>query len=65
MLQGSISALLGIGRDVGDMGASQIALRTILVYAFDIFGASTEQAMAHASAWLGSTRHDSPLTENE
>jgi uncharacterized membrane protein YcaP (DUF421 family) len=28
--------LLGIGRDVGDMAASQIALRTILVYAFTL-----------------------------
>jgi sulfate permease, SulP family len=36
-----------------------------LVPADAIFGASTEQALAHASAWLGSARHDSPLTENE
>jgi hypothetical protein len=38
--------------------------RTVhLVGADPIFGASTEHAVAHASAWLGSTRHDSPLTQ--
>jgi sulfate permease, SulP family len=36
-----------------------------LIPADDIFGASTERAMAHASAWLGSTRDDAPLMENK
>jgi sulfate permease, SulP family len=36
-----------------------------LVSADAIFGASTEQAVAHASAWLGSTRDDPPMTENK
>lgn len=36
-----------------------------LIPADEIFGASTERAMAHASAWLGSTRDDSPLMENK
>jgi SulP family sulfate permease len=31
-----------------------------LVPADHIFGASTQQAVAHASAWLGSTREDPP-----
>ena len=40
--------------------------RTVhLIPADNIFGASTERAMADASAWLGSTRDDSPLMENK
>jgi hypothetical protein len=36
-----------------------------LIPADDIFGASTERAMADAGAWLGSTRDDAPLMENK
>jgi hypothetical protein len=31
-----LQILLGVGRDVGDAGVAQIALRTILVYAFTL-----------------------------
>jgi sulfate permease, SulP family len=38
--------------------------RTVrLVPADAIVGASTEQALAHAQAWLGNARNDQPLTE--
>jgi sulfate permease, SulP family len=36
-----------------------------LVLADDVIGASTAQALAHASAWLGSTHDGSPLKEKE
>lgn len=41
--------------------AGKLDLDTVvrLVPADEIFGASTNEAMAHASAWLGSTRDDS------
>jgi SulP family sulfate permease len=54
-----------VGRQLRRAGKLDLDRAVHLVPADDIFGASTEQAMAHASAWLGSTRHDSPLTENE
>ena len=38
----------------------QIDRAVHLVPADQIFGASTRQAVAHASAWLGSTRDDPP-----
>ena len=53
-----------VGRQLRRAGKLDLDRAVHLVPADDIFGASTEQAMAHASAWLGSTRHDSPLTEN-
>jgi hypothetical protein len=31
-----IRALLGLGLDVGDVGALQMALRTIIIYAFSL-----------------------------
>jgi SulP family sulfate permease len=59
--------LSGVNKKVGEQLRSAGKLdvdRTVhLVGADPIFGASTEQAVAHASAWLGSTRHDSPLTK--
>lgn len=36
-----------------------------LVHANHIFGASTHEAVAHASAWLGSTGEDMPVVENK
>ncbi|HKY42563.1 MAG TPA: hypothetical protein VJM50_05680 [Pyrinomonadaceae bacterium] len=36
-----------------------------VVPAEDIFGVSTQQAVAHASAWLGSTHDDSPMLKNK
>jgi SulP family sulfate permease len=61
--------LSGVDKEVGQQlrraGKLDLDRVVYLVPADRIFGASTEQAAAHASAWLGSTRHDSPLTENE
>jgi SulP family sulfate permease len=61
--------LSGVDKKVGEQlrhaGKLDLDRAVHLVPADPIFGASTEQAMAHASAWLGSTRLDSPLTENE
>ena len=61
--------LSGVDKKVGEQlsraGKLDLDRAVHLVPADPIFGASTEQAVAHASAWLGSTRHDSPLTENE
>ncbi len=54
-----------VGRQLRRAGKLDLDRAVHLVPADDIFGASTEQAMAHASAWLGSTRHDSPLKEND
>ena len=36
-----------------------------LIAADNIFGASTAQAVAHASAWLGSTHDDSPVADKK
>jgi SulP family sulfate permease len=61
--------LSGVDKKVGEQlrRAGKLDLdRAVYLFPADpIFGASTEQAVAHASAWLGSTRDDSPLTENE
>jgi hypothetical protein len=61
--------LSGVDKEVGQQlrraGKLDLDRAVYLVPADRILGASTEQAAAHASAWLGSTRHDSPLTENE
>ena len=61
--------LSGVDKEVGEQlrraGKLDLDRAVYLVHADPIFGASTEQAVAHAGAWLGSTRHDSPLTENE
>ena len=54
-----------VGRQLRRAGKLDLDRAVHLVHAEDIFGASTEQAVAHASAWLGSTRHDSPPTESE
>ena len=54
-----------VGKQLRRAGKLDLDRVVYLVPADRIFGASTKQAMAHASAWLGSTRHDSPLTENE
>ena len=55
--------LSGVDKEVGNQlrRAGKLDLDRVvhLVPAHDIFGASTEQAMAHASAWLGSTLQDS------
>jgi len=58
-----VTAIEEVGRQLRRAGKLDLDRAVHLVPADDIFGASTEQAMAHASAWLGSTRHDSPLTE--
>lgn len=54
-----------VGRQLRRAGKLDLDQAVRLVPADDIFGASTEQAVAQASAWLGSTRNDSRLTENE
>jgi SulP family sulfate permease len=54
-----------VGRQLRRAGKLDLDRAVHLVPADPIFGASTEQAMAHASEWLGSTLHDSTLTENE
>lgn len=54
-----------VGRQLRRAGKLDLDRAVHLIPADDIFGASTEQAMAHASAWLGSTRDDSPLAEKE
>ena len=55
--------LSGVDQEVGKQlrRAGKLELDRVvhLIPADNIFGASTEQAMAHASAWLGSTRDDS------
>jgi sulfate permease, SulP family len=59
--------LSGVDKKVGEQlrraGKLDLDRAVHVVPADPIFGASTEQAVAHASAWLGSTRDDSPLTE--
>ncbi len=54
-----------VGKQLRRAGKLDLDRAVHLIPADDIFGASTEQAMAHASAWLGSTHDDSPPTENE
>ena len=55
-----------VSRQLRRAGKLDLDRAVHLVPADDIFGVSTEQAIAHASAWLGSTRHDdSQLTEDE
>jgi SulP family sulfate permease len=59
--------LSGVNKKVGEQlrraGKLDINHAVHLVPADPIFGASTEQAMAHASAWLGSAGYDSPLAK--
>jgi SulP family sulfate permease len=59
--------LSGVNKKVGEQlrraGKLDINHAVHLVSADPIFGASTEQAMAHASAWLGSAGYDSPLAK--
>jgi SulP family sulfate permease len=49
-----------VGRQLRRAGKLDLDRVVHLIPANDVFGASTEQAVAHASAWLGSTRDDSP-----
>lgn len=49
-----------VGRQLRRAGKLDLDRAVHLVPADDIFGASTKQAMAHASAWLGSTRDGNP-----
>lgn len=56
MLQGlwnQLQALLGLGLDVGDVGAIQMALRTILIYAFTlaIVRLGSKRFLAEATAF--------------
>jgi len=61
--------LSGVDQEVGKQlrRAGKLDLDRVvhLIPANDIFGASTEQAVAHASAWLGSRRDDSSLMAKE
>ncbi|MDQ3802554.1 MAG: SulP family inorganic anion transporter, partial [Acidobacteriota bacterium] len=61
--------LSGVDEEVGKQlrRAGKLDLDRVvhLVPADAVFGASTEQAVAHASAWLGGTQHDSPPAGNE
>jgi len=63
--------LSGIDKEVGKQlrRAGKLDLDRIvhLIPAEDVFGASTERAVSHASAWLGSTRDDParPLTKEK
>jgi SulP family sulfate permease len=54
-----------VGKQLRRAGKLDLDRAVHLVAADRVFGTSTEQAVAHASAWLGSARHDPPLTENE
>jgi SulP family sulfate permease len=61
--------LSGVAEEVGKKlrRAGKLDLDKVvqLVPASEVLGASTKQAVAHASAWLGTTRGDPPLTEKE
>jgi hypothetical protein len=52
-------------RNDADEVRSSASNRAMHLVATDsIYGASTEQAVANASAWLGSMHDDSPANEN-
>ena len=61
--------LSGVDKKVGEQlrraGKLDIDRAVHLVTVDPIFGASTEQAVAHASAWLGSTRDELTLPEKK
>ena len=54
-----------VGKQLRRTGKLDLDRAVHVVPAEDIFGASTQQAVAHASAWLGSTRNDPPMQENK
>jgi len=61
--------LSGVNKEVAEQlrrtGKLDLDRAVHLIPADNIFRASTERAMADASAWLGSTRDNSPLIENK
>ena len=54
-----------VGKQLRRAGKLDLDKVVRLVTVNEVLGASTKQAVASASAWLGSTRGDSPLTKKE
>ena len=54
-----------VGKQLRRTGKLDLDRAVHWVPAEDIFGASTQQTVAHASVWLGSTRDDPTMLENK